>query len=179
MMRLGVLGLSAAMMLANARQGDGIVRLKPGDFRQLPVVVRRDLERRGCRIPQLPEKPAPHNVIAGSFVSAGARDWAVLCSIRRESRVLVYRSGRASKVDSLGRLSDEDFLQDDASGARVFSRKLDVLTPKAIAARAKETAGAKPPSPIDHDGIDDIFSGKASIVRYLHRGRWLELEGAD
>jgi hypothetical protein len=38
--------------------------------------------------------------------------------------------------------------------------------------------GPKPPA-IDHEGIDDAFVGKASIVHYLHAGQWLDLTGAD
>jgi hypothetical protein len=32
---------------------------------------------------------------------------------------------------------------------------------------------------IDHQGIKDSFAGKASVVRYFHAGKWLELAGAD
>jgi hypothetical protein len=38
--------------------------------------------------------------------------------------------------------------------------------------------GPKPP-PLDHEGISDIFIGKASVVWYWYRDRWLKLQGAD
>ena len=38
--------------------------------------------------------------------------------------------------------------------------------------------GPKPP-PLDHDGINDMFVGKASVVWYRYQGRWLQLTGAD
>lgn len=177
-MRLAALGFVGVVFLGSARQGDGVVRLKPGDFRQLPAAVRRDLDRRRCLIPQAPSKPAPHNVIAGSFIATGSRDWAVLCSVKGESRVLVYRAGRAAKVDSLGVKKDSLFLQLGESGVPEFSRKLDVTTAKSIADRAKGREGPKLPA-LDHDGIDDGFAGKASTTRYYSRGRWIALPGAD
>ena len=32
--------------------------------------------------------------------------------------------------------------------------------------------------PMDHQGIDDAIVGKASVVVYLYRGKWLHLSGA-
>jgi hypothetical protein len=32
---------------------------------------------------------------------------------------------------------------------------------------------------LDHDGVEDAFAGKASVVSYLVDGRWLALAGAD
>ena len=177
-MRLAAVVLFGIATLGNTRQGDGIVRLKPSDFRQLPSAVRRDLDRRRCLIPQIPQKTAPHNVIAGSFIATGSRDWAVLCSIRGQSRILVYRAGKTTKVDSLARMSDSSFMQSDVNDVMVFSRKLDVATAKGIGDRMKERKDLKPP-PLNHDGIDDGFMDKASTTRYYSRGRWLELPGAD
>ena len=136
-----------------------------------------DLDRRRCLIPQTPYKPAPHNVIAGSFIATGSRDWAVLCSVKGESRVLVYRGGTTTRIDSVGRMKDSSFVRPGESGAPEFSRKLDVMTAKSIADRAKERQGPKLPA-LDHDGIDDGFVGKTS-TRYYSRGRWIALPGVN
>lgn len=170
--------VASASLLGLAPQGDGIVRLKPSDFRQLPGAVRRDLDRRGCRIPQVPDKTAPHNVISGSFIGAGSRDWAVLCSVKGSSRVLIYRGGGASKVDSVARRGDKEYLQSGTTGALEFSRRIYIAEAKAIAEEAKARSGPKPP-PLDHDGIGDAFKDKASTIRYYYRGKWLELQGAN
>src|SRR4051812_23859657 len=146
-MRLLFAGLSAAAF-ALWPQGDGIIRLKPGEFRQLPVVVRRDLEKRGCTIPQYPGKTAPHNVISGSFIAAGSNDWAVLCSVRGRSRILVYRNGAASRVDSLRKADDSAYLQPGAKGVMEFDRKVVLAGPKSVGDRAKENAAPRP-SPLD------------------------------
>ena len=175
-MRILVLALGAAFGLP--QQGDGIIRLRPREFRQLPAAVRRNLDTRGCTIPQYPGKQAPHNVITGSFIAKGSRDWAVLCSVNGRSRILVYRNGAAGKVDSLAPLADSGFMQLNASGVREFSRKIEIATPKDIAARAKEYGVPKPPS-LDHDGIDDGYMDKASTVLFYTRGKWRELPGAN
>jgi uncharacterized protein YegP (UPF0339 family) len=36
----------------------------------------------------------------------------------------------------------------------------------------------KPPT-IDHEGIEDAYTGKGSEVHYYYRGKWLKLMGAD
>jgi hypothetical protein len=169
--------LACAGVLAHA-QGDGVIRLKPREFRQLPPAVRRDLERRGCTIPQFPGKTAPHNVISGSFIASGSRDWAVLCSVNAVSRILVYRNGAAGRVDSLARQSDAGFLQSNAEGVMEFSRKLDIAESRTVAEAAQASGGPKP-QPLDHSGIGDGFIDKAAITWYYSRGKWLKLSGAD
>ncbi|MGB7211371.1 MAG: hypothetical protein WBC97_01980 [Gemmatimonadales bacterium] len=43
---------------------------------------------------------------------------------------------------------------------------------------ATDFDGPTPPRPL-HDGIDDAFAGKGSVVLYWHRGVWVKLLGAD
>jgi hypothetical protein len=169
--------LLSAAGLAHA-QGDGVIRLKPREFGQLPPAVRRDLERRGCTIPQWPGKTAPHNVVSGSFIASGSRDWAVLCSVKALSRILIYRNGAIGRVDSLAWRDDSGFLQSNRNGVLEFSRKIDIASAKSIAEVAKASRGPKPP-PLDHQGINDGYMDKASVVWFYSRGKWLELQGAD
>lgn len=176
-MRLPVL-IVGAIAAIGGLQGDGVIRLKPSDFRQLPAAVRKDLDRRHCTIPQSPVRTAPHNVLTGSFIASGSRDWAVLCSIAGKSRVLVYRGGSARRVDSLGTLPDSSFLQRDENGVVQFSRKIDMTDAKGVSDRARATGDMSPPT-ADHDGIEDAFVGKPSTLHYYRRGKWLALHGAD
>jgi hypothetical protein len=39
--------------------------------------------------------------------------------------------------------------------------------------------GGPEPPPIDHNGVDDAFLGKAYVVWYYQNGEWLQLTGAD
>lgn len=158
------------------------LRLEPEAFRALPAPLRRELTRRGCRIPQsspgsLSTSPRPHNVISGRFRKAGQVDWAVLCSRNRASSILVFWGGSVRDVDELAASPDRAFLQVTGPGIR-YSRLLAVASPAAIQRYHQAHGGPDPPR-LAHDGIDDHFQGKASVVRYWAGGRWLELTGAD
>lgn len=77
-------------------------------------------------------------------------------------------------------MEDRIFLQTiDDKGALNFSRGLGVVGAKFILEHHRAYGGVKPPRPLDHQGIDDAFLGKASVVHYFHKGKWLKLSGAD
>jgi hypothetical protein len=161
-----------------AQQGDGIIRLKPREFRQLPSAVRRNLDTRGCTIPQSPQASAPHNVMTGSFTASGSRDWAVLCSVKGASRILVYRGGSTKRVDSLAVLPDAGFMHRSSSGVVEFSRRIGTATPKNIAEHATANGIPKPPK-LPYDGIDDWYVEKSSTILYFYRGKWREQQPAN
>jgi len=69
-----------------------VTRLGPSAFPELPRNIRRELERRGCTIPQVWEDRKPHNVIKGEFTRKGQTDWAVLCSLNRVSSILIFQN---------------------------------------------------------------------------------------
>ena len=155
-----------------------IVRLPPAAFTTLPAAIRRDLERRRCTIPQSDLEGEPHNVIRGRFTTAKQFDIAVLCSVDSSSTILVYRGEDIKTVAQLANSKDADWLQTGGPKSIVFSRAILPASAKDIAVYYKEFGGTKPP-PVDHDGIHDAFVGKASVIRYWHRGAWLELTGMD
>jgi hypothetical protein len=154
------------------------VRLKPAAFADLSAQIRQALERRGCTVPQSYGRPKPHNIIRGHFTSANQMDVAVLCSRARVSSILVFRGGSSTDVAELASSPDAGFLQGLGPGVIGYSRSLAAADPKYIQDHYVRYGGPKPP-PLDHDGIDDGFDGKASVVRYWYRGRWLQLQGAD
>jgi hypothetical protein len=158
-----------------------IVRLKPAAFPNLPAAVRAYLEKRTCTIPQSPEvDEQPNNVVRGRFTSVAQQDLAVLCSVKGVSTVLVFRGSTASDVAELAAMEDKGFLQTTGPNTIAFSRVIGVAGPAAIRTYYKEFGGTAPlPSRLDHDGINDAFMGKASIVRYWFGGKWLELTGMD
>jgi len=59
-----------------------------------------------------------------------------------------------------------------------FSRGISPVMKDFILRHYNAYGGTKPP-PIDHQGIDDAFIEKASVVWYFHDGKWLKLTGAD
>ena len=155
-----------------------IVRLNPAVFRELPKNLSAELERRGCTIPQVPMIAGPHNVIKGQFARAGQMDWAVLCSVNRVSTILVFWNGSEVGPAEIEKMKDIDRLQSWTDQKMVYSRAITATGEKNIMKYYNAFGGEKPP-PIDHQGIDDAFWGKASVIRYFYRGTWLHLTGSD
>jgi hypothetical protein len=169
---------SPAEWQAAAKQ---IVRLSPAAFPELPVAVRQELERRGCRIPQVGPGfgSSRSNVVSGHFARAGQRDWAVLCSRADTSRVLLFWGGHPDRVKAWEGSADADWLQGMGSAGIQYSQYLAVADSTSIVTHAREYGGPLPPGPVTHDGLEVGFAGKASAIRYLMRERWYDLQGAD
>ena len=162
-----------------------VKRLSPSSFSELPRPVVRYLQLKHCTIPQLWYEPNPHNVIRGMFVRNGQYDWAVLCSRNRISSILIFWNGSIRNLSQIAKAADKVYLQtvgDRDNGGVGFSRIISVVGRKYILDHYKEYGGPKPP-PINHQGINDAYAEKASMVLYYHGRyygrRWLELAGAD
>ena len=154
-----------------------VVRLAPASFEQLPPLVLADLEARQCTIPQTFAKREPHNVVSGSFLKRGEVDWAILCSKKGISTILVYPSGRVHSVHELGTESDHGYLQViDGEGTIGFSRMIGRVSIDDVKRRLPASIST---TSIDKDGIEDIFFEKASVIRYCYRGKWIEFFGLD
>jgi len=157
------------------------VRLKPAAFSQLPKNIISYLQARGCTVPQIFGEAKPHNVIRGQFAKSGQFDWAVLCSRKRVSAIMVFWNGSTKFVAEIARIDDRNFLQtgEGGDGSKAsFSRAIEVADKNYILEHYREYNGTKPP-PIKHQGINDAYVEKASSVHYFYRKRWLELQGAD
>ena len=155
------------------------VLLSPTVFSQLPEKVVQYLQGRGCMIPQTYMSTDPHNVISGEFAKRGQIDWAVLCSRSGESSVMVFWGGFTKSVAEIAKVPDNSFLQTISEGGKIgFSRMIGAVGKDYIISHYKAYGGPNPPS-IYHQGIDDAYVEKASVVRYYYRGKWLELQGAD
>ncbi len=155
-----------------------IRRLPPSAFPELPAAIREELDRKGCTIPQAHGEHKPHNVVQGSVTGKGLTDWAVLCSHGGESVILVFHDGSNKFVSQLARGADRDGLQVVEEGKIGYSRKIFLISGESILRYQKESAGPTPP-PIDHQGIEDSFVGKSSVIWYYFGGQWLKLTGAD
>jgi hypothetical protein len=118
------------------------------------------------------------NIVSGNFTSRRQVDWAALCSRERVSVILVFRGASTTDVAELARQPDRDYLQTVGGGAIGFSRGLGVASATFIREHHDPRSGTPLP-PLDHDGIDDRFIGKGSIVWYWSGGRWLQLAGSD
>jgi hypothetical protein len=174
------LGCGGADVRPPADTGSPVVKgdLEPVAFPALPADVRADLAMRGCKVPQSYPDTVPHNVVRGQLTAAGQTDIAVLCLARDTATILVYRQERADDVVELEPRAESEYRQVVPGGTLEFSRALGVATPEFIRSRRLAWGGPTPP-PLDHDGVNDIYVGKGSVVWYWHRGRWLQLQGSD
>ena len=158
--------------------GRRIVRLPPAAFPGLPGNLVRELQHRGCTVPQEAFSKQPHNVIRGEFARRGQTDWAVLCSAGGFSSILVFWNGAEKNPAEVARLEDRIFLQGITPTEIGFSRRIEAAGKDFILRHYDAYGGPRPP-PIDHQGIDDAFVEKASVTWYFHAGRWLKLTGSD
>lgn len=174
------------------KASEQIVRLAPSSFPELPKPILKDLNKRGCLIPQpvitgttLPPDYEGSNVISGEFQKPGQTDWAVLCSVEGRSAILVFLNGSVDSVEQLEGFSpDKRRLQGMGRDRKTskplieYSRGISSVGESFILDAFEGFGGPEPP-PIDHEGIDDAFLGKASHVLYWYKGEWLTLQGAD
>jgi hypothetical protein len=175
---LGLAGAQLPLPGAGARAGAETLRLSPADFLDLPPAVRAELDRRGCTIPQVHGEARPHNVVRGAFRSGRRTDIAVLCSRDGASGILIFWGTDFRSTDEIARQPDEGYLQVMASGEIGYSREIVTASPDFIRRQHERYGGAKPPA-LSHDGINDLFLGKASVVWYLHDGKWLQVAGVE
>jgi hypothetical protein len=161
------------------READSqVTRLGPSAFPELPMNIRRELERRGCTIPQLWEDKKPHNVIKGEFIRRGQIDWAVLCSLNRISSILIFRNASEQNPSELAREADIEKLQGVGGDVIGYTRAISSVGKQFILDHHRSYGGPKLP-PIEHQGINDAFVGKTSVVHYFRAGSWLQLTGED
>ena len=152
--------------------------LPPRSFPDLPANITAFLEEQGCTIPQCYLSEKPVNVISGAFAKPGQVDWAVLASKDGVSSILVFWGGAIENVAQLAPKPDKDYLQQTGGGQQSFSRLICAVDQEFIVRHAEAYFGTGVPQ-LDHEGIEDAFVEKASIVHYFHEGNWLDLTGAD
>lgn len=159
---------------------NSIVRLSPDAFTQLPALIREDLKKRECTVPQLFQKN-DSNVIQGHFRNAKQTDWAVLCSVRGTSSILVYHNERTDSVESFGSKKDSSFLQGIGMKPEIyaFSRNLEIADTSLIRKLYFYYDGGPELPLLNHEGINDQYYNKGSNIWYYHKGNWLDLPGED
>ena len=155
-----------------------ISRLRPEAFPDLPPAIAAVLRARNCTVPQPWSSDSPRNVIHGEFVERGQQSWAVLCSVNGWSSILVFRTAEDSTPHSLAKMEDRNFLQSVDDRSVGYSREIQAVGREFILGHDNGYPVPKPPR-ITHQGIDDVFLGKASEVWYFDAGKWFKLPGAD
>jgi hypothetical protein len=158
--------------------------LSPDGFPDVPKPVRDSLVSRHCRIPVPGAYRA--NAITGAFTAKGTVEWAVLCSVRDTSQILILNGSNGVVVDSLNKSADSGWIQSNGNNTWLFSRMIDVVPMSRLNVVPIDTTsedvvyyGAFLPRPIDHDGIDEAFVDKASTTLYFAQGHWISVGSSD
>lgn len=172
---------AAPLSAQSVPETQSVRRLSPSEFPALPGAVRTDLEHRGCRIPQPWGATGRENVISGAFTAAHVREWAVLCSVRDTSQVFIYRvdaGSTARVIDSLLPAADRSWMQGvgDRWG---FSRVLRTMPLRYTRHWRHDADGQAIPQPVDHDAIEQVFTGKAAEAFYYVAGHLYRHVTAD
>src|ERR1035437_10181547 len=79
--------------------------LLPTAFPELPQNIRADLQRRGCKVPQLLHEKKV-NVIKGEFQKRGQADWPILCEVVQTTSILVYWNASVINAARIGEQDD-------------------------------------------------------------------------
>ncbi len=172
MMKLG-LALAISTVLAAAASAQTELKeiqkewpdfryLEPKQVRELPALIKADLEKRGCKIPTFTRWDARHNVIQGQFLKPGQRDWAVLCRHQDKSSILIYPGSATADVQTV------------RSEAHDPHRIMHTITAFVLQKRAIRDKLTESLPQFDHDGIEDGPIQKSAIVLYYRDGEWIE-----
>lgn len=154
--------------------------LSPEDFPDLPKNIADYLRTEGYSIPQSYWPFTPHNVIQGAFASPDQKDWAVLASKDESSSIIVFWNGSTENKAILETRPDSKYKQYMGKDIGVYFSRVINTVDKTIIVKCNELyAPSNKLPPIDHEGIDDAFIEKASVVHYFYEGEWLTLTGAD
>ncbi len=172
MMKLGLALVISAVLAAAAgaqptlkeiqKEWPDFRYLEPKQVRELPALIKADLDKRGCKIPSFTKWDARHNVIQGQFLKPGQRDWAVLCRHQNKSSILIYPASATADVQTV-RSEDHDPYR------VIHTVTAFVLQKRAIRDKLTESL-----PPFDHDGIEDGLIQKPALVLYYRDGEWME-----
>jgi hypothetical protein len=154
--------------------------LKPDDFPTLPASVRQAITSQGCEIPQSSDEAIPHNIIRGQFARTGQFDWAVVCSGKKLSTILVLWGGQARCSKKVwGPFQDEEVSRGIDQGLDAVSHHYFIrirTLPAASLMKRGLTHLAVHPS---HDTLEFIWPKSGSSVQYCSGGKWVKLSYAD
>jgi hypothetical protein len=153
--------------------------LKPEDFPTLPASVKLAVKSSGCEIPQSSDAAMPHNIIRGQFARTGQWDWAVVCSKKNFSTILVLWGGKTRCSKKVwGPYQDQEVSRGLDQRPNTISHYFLRITTFPAASFMKRGATHLPVLP-SHDTLEFIWPELGGSVQYCTAGKWVELSYAD
>lgn len=151
------------------------IRLLPlASFPLLPQSIVAQLNALHCMVPQTFEARHPENVIHGSFERKGSSDWAVLCAHNETIDLLAFFASTPEKPFTVATHALTERMGAETPSSKMGSAwGISAIPPEGMA----HTPGVHQHGPFDHDGIEDDFLERFSVVHYYRGGNWLSLEG--
>jgi len=156
-----------------------VIRHLPiSSFPDLPPVIQRQLDHRGCLIPQTYEAHGPENVVHASLERPGSSDWAILCSAQGTVSLLVFFGDGSSQPFTLASAPETERLQThDPSGLLGFNWGIDPATPEQV--HDAQLPMRHPPPRLDHDALADTLVDRHTVYHFYLKSAWLVLEMQD
>jgi hypothetical protein len=153
-----------------------IRRLPVSSFPQLPAEIAAELNARGCLIPQTYEAHRPENVIHASLERAGSSDWAVLCAVHGDVKLLVLFGSNPVRAILVASAIETTRLQaHGASDVLGFDWGIDPATPEQV----EEAVPGGVSFALDHDAISDSVIEHQTLYHYFAKGRWIVVETTE
>ncbi|SRR6266852_2266891 len=150
--------------------------VSPSEYGNIPKEVRALLLERHCQLPEAAKYEDSHamNVVSGHFAREDQTDWAALCIVKDQARVVVLWGGKTVCSDEIrsGWPLEHAFSKEPAGGLFLMG-----VGPKQILAHRK-FFGDKHTNDISHEGIE-VGDEQASLIYYCDGRGWLELQGTD
>lgn len=148
--------------------------LPPASFPALPQKIAVQLNEMHCMVPQTFEAHHPENVIHGSFEKKGSEDWAVLCAHDAIIDLFAFFSSAPDRPLRLATHGLTERMGADTPASEMGSAWGITAIP---ADGMAHTPGVHQHGPFEHDGIEDDFVERSSVIHYYRAGNWLTLEG--
>ena len=164
----------------------------PALLTQLPDAVRDSLVVRGCTVLQARDD-LKRNVVSGAFFGTEGRDWAVLCVVRGEGKILVFPHGGApASLTVMGpAVPDPERLPDLESSFARYGCAPSIFRVPASAMKESVTIGeitgefrggrltAAERKVAVHDGLGSGDCEGVSNLYYWTGKRWVLFAGGD
>jgi hypothetical protein len=152
-----------------------IRHLPVSSFPELPAVVARQLNQRGCLVPQTYQAHRPENVIRASLEQPGSTDWAVLCAVNGTVSLLVFLGSAPELPQLLASAPETERLQaHDPSGVLGFDWGIDPASPEQI--RQARAGMEHRPAAVEHDALADTLIDRRTVYHFYSKGIWTVLE---